>query len=79
MPRRRSEPRCLRRGKTFHRKVQADWLRTAKGQVQVEKTIRALGRRTGRMDVFAEGEDSEVRAILEVKATDWDQKTVAAG
>ena len=70
---RAAEPEPLRRGKAFHKKVQADWHETAEGDVETEKTLRRLSGRRGRMDIFIGGDDS--KALVEIKATDWDRMT----
>jgi hypothetical protein len=72
------EPQRLRAGKEFHRQVQADWRATAQGNIEVENTTKKLGGKAGRMDVFVSEEGSEVRAIVEIKHSDWDKMTPAA-
>lgn len=67
------EPKCLRDGKAFHRRVQADWMEKAQGDVQTEPAISMPGKKPGRMDVFVSEEGSEVRAIVEIKHSDWDK------
>ena len=67
------EPQRLRAGKDFHRQVQADWRATAQGDVKIEKTTKKPGGKAGRMDVFVSEEGSEVRAIVEIKHSDWDK------
>ena len=73
------EPACLRRGKAFHKSVQADWNGTAEGNINVEHTIdllpagsRMRHRRRGRMDLFVD-EVGDFVVIVEIKATDWDR------
>lgn len=73
------EPVCLRRGKAFHTKVQADWVGTAEGKIRVEHTIKLLSvdsrmrhMRRGRMDLFVD-EVGDFVVIVEIKATDWDR------
>ena len=69
----KSEPQQLRAGKAFHRQVQADWKAQAQGDVETEKTTRKAGGKAGRMDVFVSEEGSEVRAVVEIKHSDWDK------
>ncbi|UCE62086.1 MAG: hypothetical protein JSU63_10305 [Phycisphaerales bacterium] len=71
------EPKRLREGKAFHKKVQADWEADAEGNVEVEKTVKKDGG-TGRLDVFVSDDGSEVRAIVEIKHSDWDKMTPQA-
>ncbi len=70
----RKEPSQLRRGKAFHKLIQAEWEKEAEGDVSAERqVIRANGRR-GRVDVFVNDDDpNSPLAIVEVKATDWDR------
>lgn len=72
------EPRSLREGKAFHRKVQAEWVADAEGDVRTEMTVKKEGGKTGRLDVFVSSDDSEVRAIVEIKHSDWDKMTPQA-
>lgn len=46
------EPKRLREGKAFHKKVQADWKAEAEGDVRTEMTVSKGGSRRGRLDVF---------------------------
>ena len=66
------EPKRLREGKAFHKKVQAEWKADAEGKVYIEKTVRKKDK-TGRLDVFVSEDFSEVRAIVEIKNSDWDK------
>jgi len=75
---RKSEPQQLCAGKAFHRQVQADWKAQAQGDVAIEKTMRKSGSKPGRMDVFVSEEGSRVRAIVEIKRSDWDKMTIEA-
>lgn len=70
----RREPKALRRGREFHRKVQADWLKNAAGKVSVEKRITKPNGRRGRIDVFV-GAGGELVAVAEAKASHWDRMT----
>lgn len=74
----KSEPQQLRASKAFHRQVQADWKAHAQGDVETEKATRRPGGKPGRMDVFVSEEGSEVRAIVEIKHSDWDKMTPEA-
>ena len=68
------EPKRLRRGKEFHRKIQREWLDTAQGIILPEKTIRRLKGRKGRVDIFVDDDSDENHvAVVEIKASDWDQ------
>jgi len=70
------EPKHLRRGKAFHKKIQEEWMSGAEGEVTPEKgTVKPSGRR-GRMDIFVR-EDGMV-VVVEIKASDWDVMTAAA-
>ncbi len=68
----------MRDGKAFHRKVQADWMANAEGDVQIEMTTRKPGKKSGTMDVFVSEDGSAVRAIVEIKHSDWDTMTPEA-
>lgn len=78
MGRETREPKRLRDGKAFHKKVQADWAADAEGDVDIEKTVKKKGAKTGRLDVFVSENGSEVRAIVEIKNSDWDAMTPQA-
>jgi hypothetical protein len=71
------EPKRLREGKAFHKKVQDEWEADAEGKVQIEKTVKKKDG-TGRLDVFVSDNGSEVRAIVEIKHSDWDKMTPRA-
>lgn len=68
------EPRQLKEGKKFHRKVQGDWVTNAAGEIFVEKSIVKPNGRGGRIDVHVSPDD-EMVAIVEIKASDWDKMT----
>ena len=69
-----SEPIQLRRGKAFHRLIQAEWKNEAEGRINTEHHIIKPNGRRGRVDVFVNDEEPDgVVAIVEVKATDWDK------
>ena len=71
-------PTLARERKAFHRKVQADWKADAQGDVRTEMTVSKDGCGTGRLDVFVSDDGSEVRAIVEIKHSDWDKMTPRA-
>jgi len=72
----KKEPEQLLRGKEFHKKVQADWIKTAAGDVFAEKGVLKQGVRKGRVDIFVNDDDSDgTVAIVEIKASDWDRMT----
>jgi hypothetical protein len=69
------EPKQLRQGKRFHKKVQREWLQTAKnGKPIPERSIKKLNGRNGRVDILVE-DFGDFISIVEIKATDWDQMT----
>ena len=73
-----AEPKRLREGKAFHRKVQAGWEAEAEGDVRTEMTAKKDGVGTGRLDVFVSEDGSEVRAVVEIKHSDWDKMSPRA-
>jgi hypothetical protein len=73
------EPEILRRGKEFHRRVQAAWSdEIAGGLVSSEHLIHLLGTagvrvaRRGRIDIFV-GQTGDYVTVVEIKGTDWDR------
>lgn len=72
------EPTQLRRGKTFHKKMQVDWLNTAEGKILIEKAITKPTGRKGRIDIFVDDDGDKLVAVAEVKASDWDKMTDSA-
>ena len=78
MSEKKREPKRLREGKAFHKKVQADWRAEAEGDVRTEMTVKRAGGRSGRLDVFVSEDGSAVRAIVEIKHSDWDKMTPPA-
>lgn len=71
------EPEMLRRGKEFHKTVQADWLKTAEsGRILPEHTIPLAclkkPHRAGRLDIFVD-ELGDFVSVVEVKSTNWDR------
>lgn len=74
--RKRPEPEPLKRGKAFHKKIQADWEAEAEGEVTSERWVVKKTGRKGRVDVFVNDNDLDgCIAIVEIKATDWDRMT----
>ena len=74
-----NEPSQLQRGKSFHKKMQADWLDTAEGQILIEKAVTKPTGRKGRIDIFVDDDDSNnLVAFAEVKDSDWDKMTDSA-
>lgn len=73
------EPEQLRRGKEFHKLVQADWLDTVTdGTPQPEHGVRfgvlpkkGTRVRHGRIDIFID-DIGDFVTVVEIKATDWD-------
>jgi hypothetical protein len=76
IPPKRDEPERLKRGKAFHKDIQAEWEREAEGDVRSEQPIAKLSGRRGRIDVHVD--DGDVVAVVELKATDWDRMTPQA-
>lgn len=85
------EPKRLRAGKAFHKKIQKEWEDTAEGDVRREETIKKLYARKlntkkrkgkvsnikyGRVDIFVDAGDHV--AIVEIKNSDWDRMTMPA-
>ena len=73
-----TEPTQLRRGKAFHKKMQADWLKTAQGIVSKEKTITKPSGRKGRIDIFVDDDGDNLVAVAEVKNSNWNKMTDSA-
>ncbi len=75
------EPLVFRRGKDFHNRVQADWLRTAKGGRPRKEHVIVFGTppsdvmkhvRRGRLDLFVDELGGFV-SVVEIKSTNWDR------
>ena len=74
------EPELLRRGKEFHRLVQANWAgEIEKATVRPEHSILfhtpsspIKRNRRGRLDIFVDRIDDFV-TVVEIKSTDWDR------
>jgi hypothetical protein len=64
------EPKQLRKGKDFHKKIQKEWRKNPKRGVDIEKPMTKPSGRKGRMDVFVKSDESLV-AIAEIKFSDW--------
>jgi hypothetical protein len=71
------EPKQLRRGKTFHKKIQKAWCQTAGGDVTSEKPMVKRSGRGGRMDIFVKSDEGLV-AIAEIKRSDWNKMKLDA-
>ena len=72
----RKEPKQLRRGKAFHKKIQAEWENEAEGSISRERIVFIPDGRKGRVDIFVDTNDPDsVIAIVEIKASDWDRMT----
>ena len=73
-----AEPRALRRGKAFQKRVQADFFRNSRdGTPRSEAWVsfahlRSHGVRGGRADILIT-ELGDFITVLEIKATDWDK------
>ena len=72
------EPEQLRRGKEFHKLVQANWQHDAQGGVNIEHTINLFPSssnlkhmKKGRLDIFVD-ELGDYVAVVEIKSTNWD-------
>jgi len=72
------EPSRLRRGKAFHKEMQGDWVKSAEGEIVVEKGITKPGGGKGRIDIFVEDDGDNLVAVAEVKNSDWDKMTDSA-
>ncbi len=72
------EPKRLRRGKAFHKEIQADWINTAEGQVLIEKAVNKPTGRKGRIDILVRDTGDKMVALAEVKDSDWDKMTDSA-
>jgi len=66
-----NEPKHLRQGKEVHKKIQNEWLKSAEGSIESEKTVTKPSGRKGRMDIFVNSDETLV-AIAEIKDSDWD-------
>ncbi len=73
----RPEPDRLRRGKAFHRAVQAEWKNEAEGRVESEAPVAKPNKKSGRIDILVDAEGG-VAALVEIKNSDWDRMTPAA-
>jgi hypothetical protein len=71
------EPEALRRGKRFHKIVQADLGQDTKDEsirceVPIEFFLKKGKKKWGRADILI-SDESDLVAVLEIKATDWDR------
>jgi Holliday junction resolvase-like predicted endonuclease len=71
------EPVQFRRGKTFHKKIQTEWINDAEGDVTIERSITKPNGRKGRVDVLV-NQNQPMVAIVEIKSSNWDALTDAA-
>lgn len=63
----------MARGREFHQRVQAEWLRDTKdGTPRIERRIDRLSGQWGRVDILIEDLGDFV-SVIEIKATEWDQ------
>jgi hypothetical protein len=66
----------LRKGRRFHKKVQDDWKRNAKGIIKAEKYCIKPSGKKGRMDIHVEVQDeAKLVSCVEIKSTNWDRMT----
>lgn len=72
------EPQQLRRGKAFHKRVQAAWVKGPDGPERAEQPLLLHGLpkrgdriRRGHVDVFFD-KQSDFVSIFEIKSTNWD-------
>lgn len=73
------EPENLRRGKAFHKRIQANWVQEAEGVVTPERRIFKPTGRKGRVDIFVDDDQQDgIIAIVEIKASDWNIMTEKA-
>ena len=72
-----NEPRQLRRGKEFHKKIQKEWHKDAEGDIKTEKSMIKPSKRKGRMDIFVKDDESLV-AVAEIKTSNWDAIAASA-
>jgi len=72
------EPEQLKRGKAFHKETQTEWIRTAEGEIRVEKDITKPSGRRGRIDIFVNDDGNNLVAVAEVKGSDWNKMTDSA-
>ena len=69
----------LQNGREFEAKVKASWDGHHDGKALTpERPVTSAASRSGRIDLFVDIDHPEpvYRAVLEVKNTDWDQKTI---
>jgi hypothetical protein len=77
MKKKSKEPKGLLHGKEFHEKIQAEWKKSAEGEVKKEEPTTKPSGRQGRMDIFVVSDQGLV-AIAEIKNSNWDAMTLAA-
>jgi hypothetical protein len=73
------EPRILKRGKEFHKRVQKDWDDNAEGgrifnehMIPLIKKSSINHKKRGRLDIFVD-ELNDYVSVIEIKSTDWDK------
>ena len=71
------EPKQLKRGKIYHKKLQKDWKHSSEGIVGLEKHIKKPNNGIGRIDIHVEA-DNKLVAVVELKNSDWDKMAVEA-
>ena len=71
------EPKHLRDGKEFHKRIQEGWHKSAEGPIISEKVVTKPSGRKGRMDIFVASDETLV-AVVEIKCSKWDRMTLAA-
>ena len=69
-----NEPKQVRKGKEFHKKIQEQWHNDPEGYVETEKSITKPSKRKGRMDIFVKDDESLI-AVAEIKTSNWDAMT----
>jgi hypothetical protein len=67
----------LRDGKSFHKRVQEEWARTAEGAPRSERSCCKPNGKTGRIDIHVAVDEGLV-ALVEIKNTDWDRMSLSA-
>lgn len=72
-----SEPKQLRKGKEYHKKIQKEWRDSAEGDVDPEHPILKPSGRKGRIDILVECDDKLV-AVVEIKNSNWNTMTYEA-
>ena len=71
------EPKILKEGKGFHKKLQRDWIENAEGTIKTEKHIKKPNGRTGRIDIHVKS-NNKLIVVVEIKNSNWDNMTIKA-